>query len=52
MAAIISSWQKRPGNYAALTAQGSQEAFLFLTFVSVIILLSYLNLFRLEKKLN
>ena len=52
MAAIISSWQKRPGNYATLTAQGSQEAFLFLTFVSVIILLSYLNLFRLEKKMN
>lgn len=48
MATIISAWQKRPGNYAVLTAQGSQVAFLVMTVISVIIFLSYLNLFRLE----
>ena len=50
MATIISAWQKHSGNYSVLTAQGSQMAFLVMTVISVIIFLSYLNLFRLEAK--
>ncbi|MDF7638760.1 MFS transporter [Lactobacillus sp. ESL0791] len=50
MAAIISAWQKRPGNYSVLTAQGSQIAFMVMILSSVIILLSYLKMFQLEKK--
>ncbi|WEV71475.1 MFS transporter [Lactobacillus sp. ESL0785] len=49
MAAIISAWQKRPGNYALLTAQGSRMAFIVLIIVSIIIMLSYLKMFQLEK---
>lgn len=52
MAAIISAWQKRSGNYAVLTAQGSQVAFLVMAILCVVIFFSYLNLFRLEKKTN
>ena len=50
MATIISAWQKKPGNYSVLTAQGSQVAFLVMSIISVIIFLSYLNLFRLEAR--
>lgn len=50
MAAIVSTWQKKSGNYAMLTAQGTQIAFVVMAIISVIILLSYLNLFRLEKE--
>ncbi|MBA1393031.1 MFS transporter [Lactobacillus sp. XV13L] len=49
-AAIISAWQKHPGNYVLHTAQGTRVAYLFLSIISVVILVSYLNLFRLEKK--
>lgn len=52
MAAIISAWQKRSGNYAVLTAQGSQVAFLVMAILCVVIFFSYLNLFRLEAKVN
>ncbi|RMC49737.1 MFS transporter [Lactobacillus sp. ESL0228] len=50
MATIVSTWQKKSGNYAMLTAQGTQIAFVVMAIISVIILLSYLNLFRLEKE--
>ena len=50
MATIISAWQKKPGNYSVLTAQGSQVAFLVMSIINVIIFLSYLNLFRLEAR--
>lgn len=50
MATIISAWQKKPGNYSVLTAQGSQVDFLVMSIISVIIFLSYLNLFRLEAR--
>lgn len=50
MATIISAWQKKLGNYSVLTAQGSQVAFLVMSIISVIIFLSYLNLFRLEAR--
>lgn len=50
MATIIPAWQKKPGNYSVLTAQGSQVAFLVMSIISVIIFLSYLNLFRLEAR--
>ncbi|RMC25039.1 MULTISPECIES: MFS transporter [unclassified Lactobacillus] len=49
MATIVSTWQKKSGNYAMLTAQGTQIAFVVMAIISVIILLSYLTLFRLEQ---
>ncbi|WEV37685.1 MFS transporter [Lactobacillus sp. ESL0677] len=50
MATIISAWQKKPGNYALMTAKGSQIAFIVLIIASIIILCSYLRMFKLEQQ--
>lgn len=48
-AAIVSAFQRQGGNYAQLTARGTQMAFLMMTIITIIILLSYYKMFHLEK---
>lgn len=51
LASIISLWQNKTGSsYAHLTAQGSQAAFCFTSFLAIIILISYWEMFSIEKK--
>ncbi|WP_238380659.1 DHA2 family efflux MFS transporter permease subunit [Lactobacillus acetotolerans] len=52
MATIISTWQKKQGSYAQLIAHGSRIAFLVLVVASVIILLCYWTMFKLERATN
>ncbi|GAA3628255.1 hypothetical protein GCM10022297_03470 [Lactobacillus hamsteri] len=53
MASIIAVWQSKGGaSYAQLTAQGSQAAFGFTSLLSIIILISYWRMFKLENKKN
>ena len=50
MAAIISIWQNRAGNYRVLTSQGSEAAFCFIAILSIVILFCYWKMFSLENK--
>ena len=47
MAAIISIWQNRAGNYRVLTSQGSEAAFCFIAILSIVILFCYWKMFSL-----
>ncbi|RVU71295.1 DHA2 family efflux MFS transporter permease subunit [Lactobacillus xujianguonis] len=51
MAAIIAIWQNKAGaSYSVLTAEGSQAAFAFNSFLGLLILVSYFCLFNYEKR--
>lgn len=48
-AAIVSAFQKQGGNYILMTARGTQVAFLMMSILALLIIISYWQMFKAEK---